>query len=85
MPRCAFHHHPCQDCGAKTECPGTWEENYDGFPEVICPEYHLLSGGINSDFVCEGCQWKRDDEAKREHAAQLKEEYERSLGPEPRE
>ncbi len=56
------HSHPCQDCGAKTECGGTWEENYDGFPEVICPEYHLAGGDINRDFICEGCQWKRDDD-----------------------
>lgn len=41
MPRCKPHHHPCQTCGAKTECGGTWEENYDGWPEVICREFHL--------------------------------------------
>ena len=55
MPRVKPHHHPCQQCGAKSECPGTWEENYDGTPEVICREFHLLDGGINQDFVCEGC------------------------------
>lgn len=63
MPRVAPHHHPCQDCGAKTECPGTWEENYDGEPPVICPEWHLKNGEINTDFVCEECDKKksRDD------------------------
>lgn len=60
MPRVPVHHHPCQDCGAKTECGGTWEENYDGFPEVICREWHQPNGTINSDFVCDDCQWKRD-------------------------
>lgn len=56
------HHHPCADCGAKTPCPGTWEENYDGEPAVICPEYHLTTSCTpNPDFVCEGCEWKRED------------------------
>jgi hypothetical protein len=63
MPRVAVHHHPCQDCGAKVECGGTWEENYDGFPEVICPEYHLTSGDINADFICEPCERARADAA----------------------
>ena len=63
MPRVNAHHHACQDCGIKTQCPGTWEENYDGFPEVVCPEFHI-SGGINTDFVCESCQFKRDDQAQ---------------------
>ena len=59
MPRAQRpHHHPCLDCGAKTECPGDWEENYDGFPEVICPEYHQ-GGFINSDFVCDACHEQR--------------------------
>ncbi len=64
MPRVKPHHHPCMDCLAKTECPGTWEENYDGSPEVICPEFHMKDGGINTDFVCEACQMKRDDQAQ---------------------
>jgi hypothetical protein len=55
------HHHPCQTCGAKTECGGTWEENYDGSPEVICREYHRMDGTINADFICEGCEWKQQD------------------------
>ncbi len=71
MPRVRPHHHPCADCGTKTECPGAWEENFDGFPEVICPEWHLPNGTTNSDFVCEGCQFKRDDDAGEEHAWQM--------------
>jgi hypothetical protein len=54
MPHQRPHRHPCFDCGILVECPGTWEENYDGFPEVICREYHQ-DGFINSDFVCEEC------------------------------
>jgi len=48
------HHHPCAKCKTKTECSGTWEENYDGFPEVICPEYHLPSVEI-ALCLCEAC------------------------------
>ena len=50
MPRVKPHHHPCAGCGAKTECPGTWEENYDGMPEVICREYHVYV-----PFTCHVC------------------------------
>ena len=74
------HHHPCQDCGQETPCDGPLEKNYDGWPDVICLIFDQ-PGGTNSNFICEDCQINRD----REHAAQLKEEYERSLGPEPRE
>ena len=61
MPRVKPHHHPCQTCGAKTECGGTWEENYDGFPEVICQEFHRLDGTINADFICEACYHRELD------------------------
>ncbi len=57
------HHHPCSQCGVKTECGGTFEQNYDGFPEVICPEFHLAGGEINSDFLCEQCAAKEEDVA----------------------
>jgi hypothetical protein len=56
MPRVKPHHHPCAICGAKTECPGTWRENWDGFPEVVCDEWHMKDGTTNSDFLCEGCE-----------------------------
>jgi len=68
MSRVAVHHHPCADCGAKTECGGSWEENYDGFPEVICREWHLSGGFTNPDFVCESCDLKRAEAARREYA-----------------
>lgn len=66
MPRVKVHHHPCQQCGAKTECGGTWEENYDGEPEVICAEYHLSGGQVNSDFICDGCVRSWKEELKKE-------------------
>lgn len=49
------HHHPCQRCGKKTECGGIFEQNVDGFPEIVCPEFHLSDGTINRDFICEAC------------------------------
>lgn len=55
MPRRAPHHHPCQECGATVECGGTWEDNYDGEPPVICPEFHQRGGTLNRDWVCEAC------------------------------
>jgi len=61
------HSHPCQRCGAKTECGGSWEENYDGFPGVICREFHLESG-INSDFLCETCHDQAEAELRSELA-----------------
>ena len=48
------HTHPCQHCGAKVPCDAKLEQNYDGWPEVICPVFHL-PGGLNEDFVCEDC------------------------------
>lgn len=56
MPRVRPHHHPCVDCGAKTECPGTWEENYDGEPEVICDEVDRRG----YETVCNDCHEKRE-------------------------
>ena len=53
------HHHPCRDCKAKVECGGEWEQNYDGMPEVICPEYHKRGGWIE-DVRCDDCQTKWD-------------------------
>jgi len=63
MPRCKPHSHPCSVCGAKTECSGAWEENYDGEPAVICPEYHLPNVLLRYDFMCEGCLWAEEDKA----------------------
>ena len=67
MPRVKTHHHPCADCKRKTPCDGTWEENYDGSPEVVCDLYHLKNGYTDTDFVCDDCQEKRDAAEKSEH------------------
>lgn len=67
--RVAAHHHPCQRCGRKTQCPGTWEENWDGWPEVICPEWHLPSGYTNPDFLCDDCATAPEREEEVEEVA----------------
>jgi len=72
MPRVAPHHHPCQRCGVKTECGGTWVENYDGHPEVLCDEFHLPGGEMSDVFVCDSCYcyWrdKEGDESETNNA-----------------
>ena len=60
MPFVLPHSHPCQSCGEKVECGGTWEENYDGIPAVICAEFHRPGGGTNGDFLCDLCAEDRD-------------------------
>lgn len=49
------HHHPCGNCRAKVECCGEIQQNYDGFPEWICLDYHGHSGDTNPYFLCEDC------------------------------
>ena len=52
------HHHPCSRCGTKTECCGQIEQNYDGFPEWICREFHTLAHREFTPvdhFLCEMC------------------------------
>ena len=51
-----MHKHPCQCCGTMTPCCGDREENYDGWPDVICRSFHLPSGETNPDFLCVDCE-----------------------------
>ena len=39
----------------QTECPGTWEENFDGWPEVICDEVDKR----HNEPICDECYEKR--------------------------
>lgn len=57
-----MHTHPCADCGQQTDCPGEWERNHDGFPEVFCDVFHILG----NELVCESCSVQREtnDEAE---------------------
>jgi hypothetical protein len=48
------HSHPCAACRNPVECDGELEQNYDGWPEVICPAYHQTNGTI-ADLFCEKC------------------------------
>jgi hypothetical protein len=59
------HHHPCADCGGKVECPGSYEQNYDGWPEVVCSEVDVLG----TEVVCEACEAKRHAQADADAAA----------------
>jgi len=59
------HSHPCHDCKAKVECPGTWEQNHEGWPEVFCREFEMAG----FDFVCDACEAKRKAEWAAEQAA----------------
>ena len=36
--------------------PGTWEENYDGWPEVICDEVDKR----HHETLCDACYEKRE-------------------------
>ena len=48
------HFHPCSTCPSVVPCHGEWERNYDGFPEAICPNYHLPNGEV-AELQCEEC------------------------------
>lgn len=68
-PRLKIHDHPCADCARLTPCDGTLEENHDGWPEVVCVEFHMPNGYLNPDFICEDCDEKRTQAARAEHEA----------------
>lgn len=66
MNRSIRHHHACTDCGTKTPCSGTLEDNYDGEPPITCDDFHLSNGTLNPDWVCDRCQGVRDDRVNAE-------------------
>lgn len=57
------HHHTCSRCGHRYPCHGPLEQNYDGWPEVICLAYH--EGG---ETICEECGIDADEEREADHA-----------------
>jgi hypothetical protein len=61
------HQHRCDRCNEPQECCGEILQNFDGFPEWICDEYHTSrrQAGIK-DFFCEECQRQHDEESERE-------------------
>lgn len=50
------HSHPCAHCKTPVECEAELVRNYDGWPEVVCEDYHLVGGATNPDWLCEDCQ-----------------------------
>lgn len=50
-PRDRPHSHPCAHCKSPLECHGELLRNFDGWPEVICHEYHVQSLLL----LCEPC------------------------------
>jgi hypothetical protein len=56
------HQHPCHRCQALVECRGEIQENFDGWPESICLDYHGPLGSINADFMCEECAELEDED-----------------------
>ncbi len=49
-----IHTHKCKHCGTPVECDGELSRNYDGFPDVICANYHRASGRTDPP-ICEDC------------------------------
>ncbi len=49
------HTHSCTvaDCRNTVACDGILERNYDGFPDVICSDYHLSCGTVAEMFCDE--------------------------------
>jgi hypothetical protein len=45
------HTHQCIHCRTPVECHGTLERNHDGWPEVVCDNFHKSS----KLFLCESC------------------------------
>lgn len=51
------HSHPCQHCHVQTDCDGDLEQNYDGWPEVICVQFDTQN---HADFLCVECRKAED-------------------------
>lgn len=48
-----MHTHICKACCQELECDGALERNYDGFPAVICADYHERGMDICGDCLRE--------------------------------
>lgn len=53
-----FHHHDCDQCGQQFSCDGQLERNHDGWPEVICVEFHE-----RGQRTCRECAEREDEDA----------------------
>lgn len=67
MTKSRLHVHQCVDCGTPVDCDGTLEQNYDGWPEVVCD---WVDGYLQTP-LCESCDDARQqairDEARVEN------------------
>jgi hypothetical protein len=63
MARIERHTHPCStpNCLTRLACHGELSGNHDGWPEVICLDFHLPNGST-VPLICGDCEQKRDDE-----------------------
>jgi hypothetical protein len=66
-----MHTHPCTTCKTPVECDGTYERNYDGWPEAVCDQYHQLV--TPARWLCLSCvmQMDQQEKADREHRLEL--------------
>lgn len=53
MRRTSPHCHPCERCGLETVCDGDLERNFDGWPLVVCRQFHVDVRSV--EFLCETC------------------------------
>lgn len=68
------HAHPCRNCKTPVECCGEIVQNWDGFPEFICREYHNEHTGGIEVVLCESCFEAEEKQAAAELAEQEREE-----------
>ena len=52
-----FHHHECYHCGQQFVCRGELEWNHDGWPEVVCFDFHRME-----QQACPKCAGVDEDE-----------------------
>lgn len=50
------HTHHCRHCHTPVDCSGELEPNDDGWPVVRCVVFHLDSGQIDPEFLCDSCR-----------------------------
>lgn len=53
------HTHPCalseKGCTNQVECSGALRRNHDGFPEVVCDQFHTPNGFTDPQ-ACAACE-----------------------------
>jgi hypothetical protein len=62
------HKHTCEHCQQDVPCSGTYERNWDGWPEVICTAFDSLLPGEPS--VCQDCYETRCQSGQSERCSE---------------